>query len=95
MMPRRVAFPILLALAALDAAGYSVIAPVVPEIADATSASPATMGALIAMFPVGMALGFAVAGAGVKRRGTQPVLAAALALHRARLRRVRARATAC
>ena len=65
------AFLILLALAALDAAGYSVIAPVVPEIAEATSASPATMGALIAMFPVGMALGFAVAGAGVKRRGTR------------------------
>jgi MFS family permease len=74
-----VAFLILLALAALDAAGYSVIAPVVPEIADATSATPATMGALIAMFPVGMALGFAAAGAGVKRRGTQPVLAVALA----------------
>jgi MFS family permease len=74
-----VAFLILLALAALDAAGYSVIAPVVPEIADATSATPATMGALIAMFPVGMVLGFAAAGAGVKRHGTRPVLAAALA----------------
>ncbi len=73
-------YAILLVLGALDAAGYSVIAPVVPEIAAATSTGPGMIGALIAAFPVGMVIGFAAAGAGVKRHGTKPVIAAALAL---------------
>lgn len=69
----------LLILAALDAAGYSVIAPVVPEIAEATSASPVLIGALVAMFPVGMVIGFAMAGAAVKRHRSKPVVVVALA----------------
>ena len=74
------AYPTLLALAVLDAAGYSVIAPVVPEIAEATSAAPAVIGALVATFPIGMVLGFALAGEGVKRHRPKPVIIAALAL---------------
>jgi len=74
------AYAILLVLAAVDAAGYSVIAPVVPELAQSTSASPAVIGALIASFPVGMGLGFAVAGEGVKRRGPRLVIVSALAV---------------
>ena len=75
-----VAYVGLLILAALDAAGYSVIAPVVPEIAEATSASPVLIGALGAIFPVGMVIGFAAAGAAVKRQGSKPVIVVALAL---------------
>jgi MFS family permease len=73
-------YAILLVLGALDAAGYSVIAPVVPEIAEATSTGPGMIGALIATFPVGMVIGFAAAGAGVKRHGAKLTIAAALAL---------------
>ena len=76
----RVAYVALLALAALDAAGYSIIAPVVPEIAAATSADPAVIGALIATFPTGMVIGFAVAGAGVRRDRTRLVVASGLVL---------------
>jgi MFS family permease len=75
-----VAYVTLLILGALDAAGYSLIAPVVPEIADATSSSPALVGALVATFPVGMVIGFAISGAAVKRYGSMPVIVAALAL---------------
>jgi len=75
-----VAYLTLLALGALDAAGYSVIAPVVPEIAATTSATPALIGLLIATFPAGMVLGFAAAGAGVKRDRTRLVIASGLVL---------------
>jgi hypothetical protein len=57
----RAAYPLLLALGALDATGYSVIVPVAPAIADATDAGPATIGLLVASFPTGMVLGFALA----------------------------------
>jgi MFS family permease len=69
----------LLALGALDAAGYSVIAPVVPAIADETGAGPGVMGALVATFAVGMAIGFALAGQGVQRRHASFVLGASVA----------------
>jgi MFS family permease len=75
-----VAYVTLLSLGALDAAGYSIVAPVVPEIAAETSAAPALIGALIATFPVGMVVGFAVAGAGVRRGRTRLVIAAGLVL---------------
>jgi MFS family permease len=76
----RAAYPLLLALGALDAAGYSVIVPVAPAIADATGAGPATIGLLVASFPAGMVAGFAVAGWAVHRHGSRVLLAGSLVL---------------
>jgi MFS family permease len=72
------AYPLLLALGALDAAGYSVIVPVAPAIAEATGAGPATIGLLVASFAVGMLLGFVWAARAVARRGARAVLAVSL-----------------
>ncbi|MGH2741728.1 MAG: MFS transporter [Thermoleophilaceae bacterium] len=83
MKPRRTArgaYPLLLALGALDAAGYSVIVPVAPAIADATGAGPATIGLLVGSFPAGMVLGFALSGWLVRRRGSRALLAGSLVL---------------
>ena len=78
---RRVpAYPLLLALAALDATGYSVIVPVAPAIADATGAGPATIGALVATFPAGMIVSFALAAGAVRRVGARTVQLGSLAL---------------
>ena len=74
------AYPLLLALGALDATGYSVIVPVAPAIADATGAGPATIGLLVASFPAGMVAGFAVAGWAVRRVGPRSLLIASLGL---------------
>ena len=74
------AYPLLLALGALDATGYSVIVPVAPAIADATGAGPATIGLLVASFPAGMVAGFAVAGWAVRRFGPRWLLIASLGL---------------
>ena len=74
------AYPLLLALGALDATGYSVIVPVAPAVAEATGASAATIGLLVASFPAGMVAGFALAGAIVRRRGPRPLLVASLAV---------------
>ena len=74
------AYPLVLALGALDAAGYSVIVPVAPAIADATGAGPATIGLLVASFPAGMVAGFAVAGWTVRRHGSRALLAGSLVL---------------
>jgi MFS family permease len=74
------AYLVLLALAALDAAGYSIIAPVVPEIGDQTGAGPGVMGALVAGFAVGQAVGYPLAGRGIQRRHAVGVLLASLAL---------------
>jgi MFS family permease len=74
------AYPLLLALGALDATGYSVIVPVAPAIADATGAGPTTIGLLVASFPAGMVAGFALAGAAVRRRGPRVVLVASIAV---------------
>jgi MFS family permease len=71
-------WPIILALSALDAAGYSVIAPVLPRISDATDAGPAVIGALVATFPAGMLFGFVVAAPGIARGRTRAVLAVSL-----------------
>jgi MFS family permease len=76
----RAAYPLLLSLGALDATGYSLIVPVAPAIADATGAGPATMGLLVASFPTGMVVGFAVAGSLVRRRGARALLIGSLAL---------------
>jgi MFS family permease len=72
------AYSLLLGLGALDAAGYSVIVPVAPEIADATGAGPATIGLLVASFPLGMVAGFWLAGRLVERHGVRPVLLSGL-----------------
>jgi MFS family permease len=74
------AYRLLLGLGALDAAGYSVIVPVAPEIADATGAGPATIGLLVATFPLGMVAGFWLAGRAIERHGNRPVLLSGLAL---------------
>ncbi len=76
----RAAYPLLLVLGALDAAGYSVIVPVAPAIADATGAGPATMGLLVASFPAGMVAGFALAGWAVRRHGSKALVAGSLVL---------------
>ncbi len=74
------AYLALLALAVIDAAGYSVIAPVAPAIADASGAGPAMIGALVAAFPLGMVAGFALAGPAVKRGRTSLLLLGSLVL---------------
>jgi MFS family permease len=74
------AYRALLALGALDAAGYSVIAPVVPALAEEIGAGPGLIGALVATFAVGMALGFVLGGQGVQRRHASFVLSASLVL---------------
>jgi MFS family permease len=76
----RTTYLILLAVAALDAAGYSMIAPVVPAIADQTGAGPGLIGALVAMFAVGQLLGFPLAGRGVQRAHASLVLGVSLGL---------------
>lgn len=74
------AFPLLLALGALDATGYSVIVPVGPAIARATGAGPATVGLLVASFPAAMVAGFALAGWIVRRHRPRALLAGSLAV---------------
>jgi MFS family permease len=61
------AYLALLALGALDASGYSVIAPVLPAISRELGAGPALMGVLVASFPAAMIVGFAAAGQLVRR----------------------------
>jgi MFS family permease len=72
------AYPLLLTLGALDATGYSVIVPVAPAISNATGASPAIIGLLVASFPAGMVAGFALAGGAVRRHGARVLLAASI-----------------
>ena len=74
------AFAVLFALAALDAAGYSIIAPVVPEIGDATGAGPAVIGVLVASFAVGQIVGYPLAARVLQRRHALAVLLASLSL---------------
>jgi MFS family permease len=59
---------VLLALAVVDSAGYSVITPVLPELARRSGEGPAVMGALAGTFPVAMLGGFVLAG-GLVHRG--------------------------
>jgi MFS family permease len=70
----------LLFLGALDAAGYSLIAPIVPAISDRTGAGPAVMGALVTCFALGQLVGYPGAGRAVQLRHASWVLAAGLAL---------------
>jgi MFS family permease len=77
---QRGAYAALLALAALDAAGYSVIAPVVPEIAERTGAGVGVVGALVATFAFGQLAGYPLGGKLVERRGASFLLACSLVL---------------
>jgi predicted MFS family arabinose efflux permease len=74
------AYPALLALGALDAAAYSVIAPVLPAISREIRAGPALIGVLVASFPAAMIAGFAVAGRLVRRGRIRLVLQLSLLL---------------
>src|SRR5207253_11386345 len=76
----RAAFAALLGLGVLDAAGYGVLAPIVPSIARETGAGPAVMGALVTSFAVGQLVGYPLAGWGVRRRHAAAVLGVAVAL---------------
>jgi MFS family permease len=76
----RSAYPILLFLGALDAAGYSVIAPVSPQIAEAEGIGAGLIGLLVATFPLAMVGGFAVAGRVVKRSRPEFLLVISLAI---------------
>src|SRR5919108_2963830 len=74
------AFVVFFALAALDSAGYSIIAPVVPEIGDATGTGPGVMGVLVASFAVGQMVGYPLAGRVLQRSQAVVVLLTSLAL---------------
>ena len=74
------AYAVLLGVAGVDAAAYSVIAPVVPAIADETGAGPGAIGVLVATFAIGMAAGFVLAGRGVQARHASFVLGVSAAL---------------
>lgn len=74
------AFVALLVLAALDAAGYSVIAPVVPAIEAETGAGTATVGLLVAIFGLGQLVGFPIAGRVLPRVHARAVAVASLAV---------------
>ena len=72
------AYPVLLALSAVDAAGYSVIAPTLPTLAIRYDAGPAVIGALASTFPLAMMLGFAMAGRLVRAGRTRTTLLTAI-----------------
>ena len=74
------AYAVLLTLAATDAAGYSIIAPVAPSIAQHTGAGPGVVGMLVATFPLGIMGGFFLATAGIKRDRTKLVLLVSLGI---------------
>ena len=56
------------------------IAPVVPEIGDATDTGPGVMGALVATFAVGQIVGYPLAGRAIQRQHAVPVLVGSLGL---------------
>ncbi|WP_405863857.1 MFS transporter [Streptomyces sp. NBC_00005] len=73
-------YVLLLGLGALDAAGYSVIAPVLPGLAAQTGASATVLGMLVAAFPLGMVAGFALGGIVIQRSSPARLLTVGLAL---------------
>lgn len=70
----------LLALGALDAAGYSVIVPALPTIARHEHAGPALIGALVSVHAAGTIAGYVLAGLLVARRGTRSALLTGIVL---------------
>jgi MFS family permease len=77
---RSLATAVLLFLAAVDAAGYSVIAPVLPVVAQETGASPTTIGWLAAVFPLTMLPGLAASGWLIRRGRLRLVLVSSLVI---------------
>jgi MFS family permease len=76
----RAVYVLLLALGALDAAGYSVIAPVLPTLASQTGGGATAMGMLVATFPLGMVAGFAAGGFAIQRSTPAKVMLGGLLL---------------
>ena len=74
------AYVTLLALGVLDAAAYSVIAPVAPTLAAQTGAGPGLIGLLVATFPAGIVIGFALAGSAIRRGRYSALLLLSLGL---------------
>jgi MFS family permease len=68
------AYLVLLTVGAVDAAGYSIIAPVTPAIARSTGAGPGLIGVLVASFAMGSVIASVLAAVGVKRGRTTRVL---------------------
>jgi DHA1 family multidrug resistance protein-like MFS transporter len=64
----------------LDAAGYGMLAPVLPEIGERTGTGPAVAGALVACFALGQLVGYPFAAALAARRGSSFVLGISLVL---------------
>ncbi|HWF73921.1 MAG TPA: MFS transporter [Solirubrobacteraceae bacterium] len=76
----RRAYLVLLLLAAVDASGYSVIAPVIPAIARATHVGGGVTGALVACFGFGQLVGLVLGGLFLGRRSTAALLGVSLGL---------------
>jgi MFS family permease len=74
------AYIVLLAVAAVDAAGYSIIAPVTPSIARSTGAGPRLIGALVASFALGSVVASLLAAVGIKRGRPTRVLMISLVM---------------
>ena len=74
------AYVVLLTVGAVDAAGYSIIAPVTPAIARSTGARPGLIGALVASFALGSVIASVLAAVGVKRGRSTRVLMISLAM---------------
>src|SRR6266508_2730511 len=70
----------LVALGVIDAAGYSVIAPVGPAISFQTGAGPGVLGALVAVFGIGQILGYPVGGRAIRQFSASTLLLVGLAL---------------
>ncbi|MGH2932724.1 MAG: MFS transporter [Gaiellaceae bacterium] len=64
----------------LDAAGYGMLAPVLPEIGERTGTGPGVAGALVACFALGQLIGYPLAGLSAARWGAAPVLFGSLVL---------------
>jgi MFS family permease len=77
---RRRVYPILLLLGAVDASGYSVIAPVIPTIARQARVGGGITGALVACFGFGQLVGLVLGGVVLQRRSTAATLGLSLAL---------------
>jgi MFS family permease len=74
----RLAYPVLLLLGVVDAAGYSVIGPILPAVQRATGASVLTVSLLAGCFPLAMLGGFVVAGRLAHAGRTRTALAGGL-----------------